>query len=62
MPSKNWKPWWEKVGEFDTAREREEFMRGVAGQGPKSNKNSAILFGLISGYLTIKSAQKKGKK
>jgi hypothetical protein len=62
MPSKNWKPWWEKVGEFDTAREREEFMRGVAGKGPTSNKSSAILFGLVAGYVAVKSAQSKGKK
>jgi len=62
MPSKNWKPWWEKVGEFDTAHERAEFMRGVGGGRPKSNNSSAILLGLIAGYVGGKIAQPKGKK
>jgi len=62
MPSKNWKPWWEKVGEFDTPHEREEFMRGVAGKRPSSNKSSAILLGLLAGYVGGKAAQSKGRK
>lgn len=62
MPSKNWKPWWEKVGEFDTPHEREEFMRGIAGKSPASNKSSTILLSLLAGYVGGKAAQSKGKK
>jgi hypothetical protein len=62
MPSKNWKPWWEKVGEFDSAHEREEFMRGVGGKRPMSNATSTILMGVIAGYIGGKVARPKGKK
>ena len=62
MPSKNWKPWWEKVGEFDTPAEREEFMRGIAGGRPKSIKGSDILIGIVAGYIGGKISQPRDKK
>jgi hypothetical protein len=62
VPSKNWKPWWEKVGELDTAHEREEFMRGVGGKRPLGNAASAVLMGVIAGYIGGRVARPKDKK
>jgi hypothetical protein len=60
--SKEWKPWWEKVADFDTPNERREFIRGIAGAKPKNQNTTAILFGLVAGYLGGKAAQSKDKK
>jgi hypothetical protein len=63
MSSANWKPWWEKVADYDTAHEREEFMRGVAGFRPSNRQ--AMIVGLVAGYVGGKAAtysQLKGKK
>lgn len=60
--SKEWKPWWEKVSDFDTFQEKEQFIRGIAGAKPDNNKASTILFGLVAGYLGGKAAQSKDKK
>jgi hypothetical protein len=56
----NWKPWWEKVADFDTQYEREQFVRGIAGARPSYKKD--ILFGLIAGYVGGKAAQPKDSK
>jgi hypothetical protein len=60
VPSKDWKPWWEKT--FDTPQERDEFIRGLSGATPSSNKSSGILLALIAGYVGGKASQFKGKK
>jgi hypothetical protein len=57
MSSANWKPWWEKVADFDTPHEREEFMRGIAGFRP-SNR-TAHLLGLVAGYYGVRALTKK---
>jgi hypothetical protein len=62
MSSKNWKPWWEKVGEYDTPHEREEFMRGMSGIRPMSTRTAIILSGIIAGYVSGKISRTKGKK
>jgi hypothetical protein len=60
VPSKDWKPWWEKT--FDTPQEHEEFLRGLAGARPISNKSSGVLLALVAGYVGGKVSQFKGKK
>lgn len=60
MPKSNWKPWWERVAELESAREREEFVRGVAGDKPRTT-HSTILLGLVAGYIGGKAAQRKGR-
>jgi hypothetical protein len=60
MADKEWKPWWEKVADFDTFHEQEEFMRGIGGGKPRgSNSNiSSALAGLVGGIV----ASNLGKK
>lgn len=61
MSSKDWKPWWEKVGDFDSAAERTEFMRGVGGAKPNSAAKS-ILYAVIAGYVGGRIAQRESDK
>ena len=58
MSSKEWKPWWEKVSEFDTPHEKEEFLRGAMGASPRPQQTltSTILLGLVAGYVGGKAA------
>jgi hypothetical protein len=58
--SDNFKPWWVKVGELNSAAEQEQFMRGVGGATPGLDKN--ILFSLIAGYVGGRIAQRKDSK
>ena len=60
MPSKDWKPWWEK--QFETPQEQEEFMRGLAGARSGPHKSSGIILALVAGYIGGKASQFKGKK
>jgi hypothetical protein len=64
MSSYGWKPWWEKIGEFDTAAEKEEFLRGVGGGKPKKPHSgvSTLLLGVLAGYVGGKISQPRDKK
>jgi hypothetical protein len=59
--SGGWKPWWEKVGDLDTPKEREEFMRGVSGMGLSKSVLTGIVVGVVGGSI-VKSAIDKRKK
>lgn len=63
MSSKDWKPWYEKVADFDTPAEKEEFMKGIAGKGSGTSiSTSNLLLGLLAGYVGGKAAKSKDKK
>jgi hypothetical protein len=49
MSEKEWKPWWEKVADFDTPQEKREFIRGIAGGEPK--KDNSLLNSAIAGFV-----------
>jgi len=49
MADKEWKPWWEKVGDFDTFHEKEEFMKGIGGKKPK--KDNSLLNSAAAGFV-----------
>jgi hypothetical protein len=60
MADKEWKPWWEKVGDFDTPHEQREFIKGIGGGKPQnsnSNFNSALA-GLVGGLFASSLSQK----
>jgi hypothetical protein len=61
VDSSNWKPWWKRISEFDTPHEKAEFMRGVAGAKPSGQmtNTSAILLGLVAGYVGGKAADSR---
>jgi hypothetical protein len=61
MSSKGWKPWWEKVGDLDSAAERTEFMRGIGGAKPDTAAKN-ILYAVIAGYVGGRIAQRKSDK
>jgi hypothetical protein len=64
MSSKDWKPWWEKMADLDTAAEKEEFLRGVGGGKPRkpSTGVSTLLLGVLAGYIGGKIAQPRDKQ
>jgi hypothetical protein len=54
MSANDWKPWYERVADFDTAKEREEFLKGVSPVKFASSKSVAthlLLAGVIAGYV-----------
>lgn len=53
-------PWYQKMAEIHSAKEREEFIRGVFGFRPKERQ--PILTALIAGYVGGKVASKDKKK
>lgn len=55
------KPWWEKIREFNTPAEKEEFLRGVGGAS-KPNNDSNLLYAIIAGYVGGRIAQRKSSK
>ena len=61
MSSKDYKPWWERVGDLHTAAEQEEFIRGVGG-AKKPSFGENVILSLIAGYVGGKIAQRTGKK
>jgi hypothetical protein len=65
MSAENWKPWYERVADFDNAKEKEEFLRGVVGNKFASSKAvgaSLVITGVLAGYLGHRIANKgKGK-
>ena len=64
MSSKDWKPWWEKISDYDTPHEKEEFMRGMVGAKPRGPQISAsnIFLGLLAGYVGGKAASSRNKR
>ena len=38
-----WKPWWERMADFDSAQERDAFLRGVFGPPPMTEKQVALM-------------------
>jgi hypothetical protein len=61
MSSKDWKPWYVRVGDISDPREREEFMRGIGGAS-KPTYGQNLLFALVAGYVGGKLAERTGKK
>lgn len=65
MSAENWKPWYERVADFDNAKEKEEFLRGVVGNkfaSPKAVGASLVITGVIAAYLGHRISNKgKGK-
>ena len=60
MSANNWKPWYERVADFDTAKEREEFLKGVSPVKFASSKSvaaSLLLAGVLAGYVGNKIAK-----
>lgn len=59
-----WKPWYERAADFDTAQERTEFLKGVFGPPPVSNKKLAAnaLAALMIGWGVAGLAGSKKKK
>lgn len=59
MPSKDWKPWWEKT--FDTPQEQEDFMRQIGGGKPRSSNTplGSAIAGLVGGIVASNLGQKK---
>ncbi len=63
----NWKPWWEKVADYDSLQEREAFLKGVAGVNfaDRKTRTAIIAQGILSDYLVTrvisKSNRDKGK-
>ena len=57
-----WKPWYERMADFDSAQEREEFLKGVF--GPPQLKNSQVAGMAFTALLAGWGAQKiiKGLK
>jgi hypothetical protein len=47
-----WKPWYERMADFDSAQERDDFIRGVFGPPPLSNKQAAgmVLTAVLAGW------------
>jgi hypothetical protein len=53
MSSQDSKPWWEKVNNYLSFNEREEFLRGVGGFRP--NNPFEVMMGMLnSGYVNNK--------
>jgi hypothetical protein len=55
------KPWWEKITEFNTPAEKEEFLKGIGGAKP-SSPSSNIIYAIIAGYVGGRIAQRKSSK
>lgn len=54
MSSKDYRPWYEKVADYDSLHEREEFLKGVAGVRFASQKQVAgtlLVAGVLASYL-----------
>lgn len=53
MSASNWKPWYEKVADYDSLQEREAFLKGVAGVNfaDRQTKTAIIAQGILSDYL-----------
>jgi hypothetical protein len=54
MSASNWKPWYERVADYESRVEREEFLRGVSPvnfASPKTVGTSLIVAGVIAGYI-----------
>lgn len=51
-----WKPWYERMADFDSAQEREQFLEGVFGPPPLKNSQIAgmALTALLAGWGTSK--------
>ena len=53
MSSPEFQPWWEKVNDFLSFEERQEFLRGASGYRP--NNQQEVLFGMLKkGYVNNK--------
>jgi hypothetical protein len=59
MSSKDWKPWWERVGDIPNPQERREFIRAVGG-AIKPTFGQEVLLSIIAGYVGGKIAQRTG--
>ena len=54
MSAKDYKPWYEKVADYDSLQEREEFLKGVAGVRFASQRAVAgtlLVAGVLASYL-----------
>jgi hypothetical protein len=54
------KQWYEEIAEMNSAREREEFMKGMFGM--RSKERQPIMAWLVAGYVagkTVSNAKKK---
>lgn len=54
MSAKDYRPWYEKVADYDSVHEREEFLKGVAGvrfASPRAIGGSLIVAGILTSYL-----------
>lgn len=60
MSNNNYRPWWEKVGEFNTPAEKEEFIRGLSGI-TKPTGTGGVILAILAGYVGGKIAQRTGK-
>lgn len=58
----DWKPWYERITEFDTPQEKEQFMQGITSKGAGLTPTSAILLGVLAGYVGGKIAKPKDSK
>jgi hypothetical protein len=59
-----WKPWYERVADFDSSQERVEFLKGVFGPA-KTTSGPATAAATITAFLAgwgIVSAATRGKK
>lgn len=54
MSAKDYRPWYEKVADYDTIHEREEFLKGVAGvrfASQRTVSGTLLVAGVLAGYL-----------
>jgi hypothetical protein len=65
MSAENWKPWYERAADFENAKEKEEFLKGVVGNkfaSPKAVGASLMISGVLAAYLGHRISNKgKGK-
>jgi hypothetical protein len=52
--------WWEKVADYDSKEERENFIKGVMGAKPQ--QNAQIVQAVIAGYVAGRIAKSGRKK
>lgn len=54
MSAKDYKPWYEKVADYDSLQEREEFLKGVAGvrfASQRTVQGTLLVAGVLASYL-----------
>lgn len=66
MSAKDYRPWYEKVADYDSLHEREEFLKGVAGVRFASQRavgGTLVVAGVLASYLghRIKKSANEGK-